>query len=260
MCVHIPASVSRGGAVYRTGHSPAVARPTGVSDVRCDCYRIEWRMLIPNLDILPAAQRALWPELSATPRDFTLYKGTAIALRLGHRGSADFDFFGRTAFDPDRLLASVPYLAGSRVIQREENTLTCRVTRGGPILVSFFGLPTIERIEEPTPAEGSGLPIASLIDLAGMKASVVQVRAQAKDYIDIDAILTAGVSLPMALAAGKAIYGTAFEPQITLKALTYFGDGDLSTLPSDLQRRLVAAATAVDLDRLPVLHLLGKSP
>jgi hypothetical protein len=61
-------------------------------------------MLIPRLDILPAAQRALWLELSATPRDFTLYRGTAIALRLGHRASADFDFFGRMGFDPDRLL------------------------------------------------------------------------------------------------------------------------------------------------------------
>ncbi len=92
-----------------------------------------------------------------------------------------------------------------------------------------------------------------------MKASVIQKRAQAKDYIDIDALLTAGISLPSALAAGRAIYGRAFEPQITLKALTYFGDGDLPTLPADLQRRLVAAVTTVNLDALPVLHLLGKS-
>jgi hypothetical protein len=60
-------------------------------------------MLIPKLGILPAAQRALWPELSPTPRDFMLYRGTAIALRLGHLASADFDFFGRTGFDPDAL-------------------------------------------------------------------------------------------------------------------------------------------------------------
>lgn len=217
-------------------------------------------MLIPKLDILPAAQRALWPELHATPRDFTLYGGTAIALRLGHRASADFDFFGRTEFDPDELLATVPYLAGARVLQREENTLTCRVTRGGPIVVSFFGLPTIGRIERPTPVEGPGFPVASLIDLAGMKASVVQKRAQAKDYIDIDALVRAGIALPLALAAGRAIYGTAFEPQITLKALTYFGDGDLPTLPADLQRRIADAATAVDLDSLPVLRVLGTGP
>jgi Nucleotidyl transferase AbiEii toxin, Type IV TA system len=103
-------------------------------------------MLIPRLDILPGAQRALWPELSATPREFTLYGGTAIALRLGHRASADFDFFGRKEFDPDQLLATVPYLAGAQVLQREESTLTCRVARGEPILVSFFRLPATGRI------------------------------------------------------------------------------------------------------------------
>jgi hypothetical protein len=215
-------------------------------------------MLIPRLDILPAAQRALWPELHATPPDFTLYGGTAIALRLGHRASADF-FFGRVPFDPDRLLAAVPYLADARIIQREENTLTCQVTRGGPVLVSFFGLPTIGRIEPPAPVEGPGFPVASLIDLAGMKAAVLQKRAQAKDYLDMDALISAGIGLPSALAAARAIYGRAFEPQITVKALTYFGDGDLPTLPAQVQRRLVAAATAVDLNALPQLRILGRS-
>ena len=46
----------------------------------------------PRLDILPASQRTLWPELDATPDHFTLYGGTALALRLGHRQSVDFDF------------------------------------------------------------------------------------------------------------------------------------------------------------------------
>ena len=55
---------------------------------------------VPNLDILPAAQRTLWPELSATPDNFTLYGGTALALRLGHRASVDFDFFSNDSFDP----------------------------------------------------------------------------------------------------------------------------------------------------------------
>jgi hypothetical protein len=153
----------------------------------------------------------------------------------------------------------VPYLAGSQVLQREASTLTCRVNRGGPVFVLFFGLPTIGHIEEPTPVDGPGFPVASLIDLAGMKADVVQKRAQAKDYLDIDALLAAGISLPSALAAGRAIYGASFAPQITLKALTYFGDGDLATLPDEVQRRLVAAATAVELDKLPVLHLRGKT-
>ena len=49
----------------------------------------------PRLDVLPATQRELWPELRPV-RDlgFVLYERTAIALWLGHRQSVDFDFFG----------------------------------------------------------------------------------------------------------------------------------------------------------------------
>jgi hypothetical protein len=66
----------------------------------------------PRLDILPPAQRALWLELDATPGHFTLYSGTALALRLGHRQSFDFDFFSREAFGPGALAREIPYLAG----------------------------------------------------------------------------------------------------------------------------------------------------
>ena len=43
----------------------------------------------PKLDILPPAQRMLWPELDATPEHFTLYGETALALalRLGLSGA-----------------------------------------------------------------------------------------------------------------------------------------------------------------------------
>ena len=100
---------------------------------------------------------------------------------------------------------------------------------------------------------GNGLRIAALIDLAGTKASVVQVRPEAKDYRDIDALMAAGIDLPQGLAAAKAIYGPSFNPQITLKALSYFEDGNLAQLPDDVKERLAGAARAVDLDRLPTI-------
>jgi hypothetical protein len=71
----------------------------------------------PNLGILPAPQRTLWPELRATPAGFTLYDGTALPLRLGHRTSIDFDFFSNDSFDPERLAASAPYLRDAEPIQ-----------------------------------------------------------------------------------------------------------------------------------------------
>ena len=79
-------------------------------------------------------------------------------------------------------------------------------------------------------------------------------RAEAKDYLDIDAILRDGrIDLLTSLAAAHAIYGAKFNPQITLKALFFFGDGNLSRLPRAVQDRLAAAAREVDLDRLPEL-------
>jgi hypothetical protein len=209
---------------------------------------------LPRLDILPPAQLRLWGELGEVPASFTLYGGTALALRLGHRESIDFDFFGNEAFDPDTLTKRIPFLAEAEVVQREPDTLTVRIDRGGPVLVSFFGLPGIGHVAEPDLAPDNGLKIASLIDVAGMKASVVQKRATSKDYVDLAALIEAGVDLAMALAAGRAIYGKSFNPQITLKALSYFEDGDLKALPSQTKRVLQEAVRGVDLGDLPVLN------
>jgi len=92
------------------------------------------RKFSPRLDILPESQRRLWSELSAVPSEFTLYGGTALALHLGHRKSVDFAFFGSHAVDVAALETAVPFLDGAQVIQREKNTLTAIVDRGGLLL------------------------------------------------------------------------------------------------------------------------------
>ena len=137
-------------------------------------------------------------------------------------------------------------------MEQEPNTLSATINRDGPVKVSFFGVPGIRRLRPPHIASDNGLRIASLLDLAGTKAAVVQQRAEAKDYQDIDAILQDGhIDLPTALASARAIYGPTFNPQITLKALSFFGDGNLFRLPRIVQDRLASAAREVDLDRLP---------
>jgi hypothetical protein len=133
----------------------------------------------PRLDILPAAQRRLWPELSATPVEFTLYGGTAIALRLGHRQSADFNFFARTTFEPGVLLREIPHLKGAAILQSASNTLTVTVDRDGPAQLSFFGGLDLGQVASAEIIEEPNLKVAALIDLAGMKAAVVTQRAEA---------------------------------------------------------------------------------
>ncbi len=210
----------------------------------------------PKLSILPGPQRRLWEELQAVPQEFVLYGGTALALHLGHRQSLDFDFFGSRHFEPAKLTSSILFLNDAKITQQQPSTLSAIVDRDGPVQVSFFGLPNIGRVRPPHIAPGNDLRIASLLDLAGTKAAVVQQRAEAKDYLDIDAFLQDGrIDLATALASALVIYGPKFNPQLTLKALSFFGDGNLSSLPPAVRDRLARAAREVELDRLPKVPL-----
>lgn len=63
--------------------------------------------------------------------------------------------------------------------------------------------------------------------------------------------------MPTALTAAQAIYGGQFAPQSTLKALCYFDDGNLQRLPKRVKDWLVKAASAVDVERLPLIGAAG---
>lgn len=207
-----------------------------------------------RLDILPDAQRRLWPELGATPADFTLYGGTAIALRLGHRQSIDFDFFSQASFEPDALLNKIPYLKGAAVRQSSPNTLTTTVDRGGPVQVSFFGDLDLGQIEAADSIKNPNLAIASLIDLAGTKTKVIIQRVEPRDYIDIHALMTKGeIPLAKMVAAASVIFGPQVNPLDALKAIAYHQDPALVELSEEVKRDLVKAVQAVDPENLPTL-------
>src|ERR1043166_972185 len=208
----------------------------------------------PRLEILPAAQRKLWPELAETPADFTLYGGTAIALRLAHRQSADFDFLTLESFEPGALLQKISYLKGAALRQAAPNTLSVNLDRGGVIQLSYFGSLGIGQVAPDERVEGPGFRVASLVDLAGMKVAVLPQRVEVRDYLDIHALLTqAGISLPEMLSAAVIIYGAQFNPLISLKAITYHNDFALADLSKGMRDDLLAAAQATDIRKLPKL-------
>lgn len=204
----------------------------------------------PHLEILPPPQKTLWEELYETPEHFTLYGGTALALHLGHRKSIDFDFFSRVPFEPSVLMKSISYLEAAETLDVSKNSLTCRVDRDGKIKMQFFGGLTLGMIQPRQQPNGAGFWVASLLDVAGTKVKVLPERSEAKDYIDIDALLRHGMDLPTMLGAANAIYGRGFNPVLSLKALTYFDD--VSHLPDDIKERLTKAALDVDLGKLPI--------
>src|SRR5208337_4967115 len=216
--------------------------------------RARGTMFTPKLEILPFAQRRLWDELEHTPKEFVLYGGTALALRLGHRSSEDFDFFSNHSFSPDFLRKTIPYLHDAEMSQFEDNTLTAIVDRTGPVKVSFFGGLKLNRVEDADIAQDNGIQVASLLDVAATKLATIQQRAQTRDYEDLAAIVGAGISLAEALGAAAAAYGKEFNGALSLKALTYFADGDLPNLSPTTQTKLRALAGQVNLNQIPLMQ------
>jgi len=201
----------------------------------------------PRLDILPPGQRSFWPKLTEVPHTFVLYGGTAIALRLGHRQSVDFYFFSSPSFEYDRLMRQVHCLADAESLQSEKNTssVAVDVSGQGRVQVSFFGGLPIGRVGNADRAADNGIAVASLLDLAAAKMAVIQRRAEKKDYLDVAAIMDAGISIETALAAAVAVHGPSFNPALSLKALSYFQDGNLRTLAQSIRERLTEAASEV---------------
>lgn len=204
----------------------------------------------PCLSIVPAAQRHIWPALSPAPAlGFVLYGGTAIALRLGHRPSVDFVFFTDQPLNKPALYSAFPFLQRSTLIQDAPEGLTALVPSEHQashfVKISFFGTLSFGRIGEPELTEDGTLQVASLDDLMATKLKVILQRIEAKDYQDIAAMIQAGADLSRGLAGARALYGLAFQPSESLKALVYFEGGDLHRLTIQERTCLIEAASAV---------------
>lgn len=219
-------------------------------------------MFQPRFDVLPAAQTALWPHLARTPAlGFVLYGGTAIALRLGHRTSEDFDFFTDRPLEQRELRQALPFLAHAQTLQESVDVLTVITQPASPetggVKLSFFGAIDFGRVGTPSRTADGTLQIASLDDLMATKLKVILQRIEVRDYRDIAAMVEAGVDLPRGLAAARRLFGKTFQPSESLKALTWLQEGDLGSLTKGEQCTLTKAASHVR--DLPRVELASKT-
>jgi hypothetical protein len=213
----------------------------------------------PHLDVLPQAQKDVWPTLGwTTASRFVLYGGTAIALRCGHRASIDFDFFTDQPLNQSRILQELrKSRTAFHVVQDEKASLTV-VTEPGDIRLSFFGGLGMGRVGVPTLTEDGVVLVASEIDLLGTKLKVIMQRAESKDYSDIAELLRGGSSLIQGLGAARSLYGSAFAPVECLRALTFFEDGDLARVSAETRAVLrTEAANASRVFPIPSIEKIS---
>lgn len=176
-------------------------------------------------DVLPegtaevASALAQWPAMD----QFYLAGGTALALHLGHRRSRDLDFFTR---DP---VGTLPPLIGwddafrrfARV-QWDLKTKEQIQWRIDDVSVTLWAYPFTHRFGYHS---WRGLAVADARDLAIHKAYTLGRRAQARDYLDLHAVLTAGIlSLGDLIGAAQETYQDAFSARLFVQQLTYTQD------------------------------------
>jgi hypothetical protein len=214
-----------------------------------------------RLHILPESQEQLWNHLSpCKDLGFVLYGETAICLYFGHRISVDFDFFSDIELDikqEEKIMSSLPFLKRAEIIQKELNT--CSFSTENGVKLSFFGGLKFGRVEEPVLTNDNVLQVASLYDLFGMKLRVIMERAEVKDYKDIAVMLDNEMSLEKGLSCSSALFGNQFPTLESMRALTYFDDGNLHLLTEKEKNTLVSAVNKVQIHQLPKAKIISYS-
>lgn len=160
-------------------------------------------------------------EKLSLPSGFYLAGGTALALQIGHRRSEDLDFFNEKPIRPDLL----PRL------EKDFNNLTQKlIINNAEELTLFIGTTKVAFLRYPfslifPPVSFGNFKLASIKEIAFMKAYALGRRGTFKDYVDLYFIVKDGyVTLEEIIELAAQKYADKSEPRLFLEQLVYFGD------------------------------------
>src|SRR3989338_4174347 len=163
---------------------------------------------------------ALFPYF-AKFKGFYLVGGTALALQIGHRLSVDFDFFSSQEL-PANLLAQV-----KQIFPRSSISVTYSVPEQLNVLIDDIKT-TFFRFEFPVLdplISYQDVPVASIREIAAMKAFAVGRRLSYKDYVDWYFLLKEKyVDLENVIAFCQKKFGNDFNDRLFLGQLVSFED------------------------------------
>ncbi|OGP75677.1 MAG: hypothetical protein A2V86_15365 [Deltaproteobacteria bacterium RBG_16_49_23] len=173
---------------------------------------------------LPASAQGIFARLGHDPfiRAFYLAGGSAAALQLGHRVSADLDLFTPNVYDPVALLSRLERLGQVTVQQQGEGTWV-GLLAGTRISFFHYGYPLMH-----PPDTYRGLRIASLLDIALMKITAISQRGRRRDFVDLYFICkNQEFELGDLLKQIPEKYGSLSYPSYhLLRSLAYFDDAE----------------------------------
>ncbi|MBN2423833.1 MAG: nucleotidyl transferase AbiEii/AbiGii toxin family protein [Calditrichaceae bacterium] len=156
-------------------------------------------------------------------QSFALGGGTSLALRLGHRISADIDLFTNEDFNPDMLLQELKKSFDIQLISTAKNTLntTINTIKTDILAYKYPLLGKVETIDN--------IRLLSIKDVSAMKLSAVASRGSKKDFYDLYVLLQQ-FQLKELIAFYELKFSTDQYYHI-LKSLVYFDDAELEPEP-----------------------------
>jgi len=158
---------------------------------------------------------------------FYLAGGTALSLHLGHRRSEDIDLFTRKQFSVEYYSDIVTSVEG-QILIAEQGTVHC-IVNNVKLSLLYYPYPLLN-----SQADFHGLKVASIADIACMKAIAISQRAEKKDFYDFAEILKI---LPPA-EIRKMLFEKFGQKKINcyhmLKSFFYFSDVEHSPDPVSL--------------------------
>ena len=164
--------------------------------------------------------------------DYYMAGGTALSLQLGLRESYDFDFFVPHRFSPESIYLQLKELTDDNIrALNVDNKGTCDVLIRG-VQASFFEYP-YPLLEDPSKSgDIVGLRLASVRDIATMKAVAIGSRGSRKDFFDLYRIMQRpGYNVSDLIEDLHMKYGRDTNLAYIAMGLGYFDDAEKETLP-----------------------------
>ena len=156
---------------------------------------------------------------------FYLAGGTGLALRLGHRRSADLDLFSPREFAPGDLRLRLGEIDGLQIRQAVRGTLHLQLHE---ILVSFLHYPYPPLFPS---SQFEVLSVADARDIACMKLDAIASRGSRRDFVDLYMVARAYGLRAILEWAGRKYAAAPYNRVHLLKALTYFVDAEHEPMP-----------------------------
>lgn len=174
---------------------------------------------------------ALLRKVGSSPlgKKYYLARGTALALQLHHRRSNDLDFFvDASALDRTALRRDVSVAIGVADTAVDEAGQVDVVVGANRRKISFIAYPFPSTHPKVTV---EGQRCADLLEIAAMKAYTLGRPGAARDYVDMEAVVTkGGVSLGEIISAAKSRFvldgESLFSERMFLQQIVYTEDLD----------------------------------